>query len=49
MKMLRYRIAVALLHLGLNVMPAGRARSELYTLMDQWSTKVAKTLAGRGS
>lgn len=44
MKMLRYRIAVALLHFGLNIMPAGRPKSELYSLMDQWSTKVAKTL-----
>jgi hypothetical protein len=49
MRLLRYRIAVALLHLGLNVMPAGRPKSELYSLMDQWSTKVGKTLAGRRS
>lgn len=36
----RYTLGRWLVHFGLRIMPAGRVRSELYTLLDGWSTRV---------
>jgi len=44
MSLLRHRIGRWLLIAGLRVMPKGRARSELFALMDQWTTKVRDEL-----
>lgn len=34
----------AVMHLGLQIMPPSRTRSELFALMDQWSTKVQEAI-----
>lgn len=44
MKMLRYRIGRLVVHAGLRIMPPSRARSELFTLIDLWSTHVRLTI-----
>jgi hypothetical protein len=41
----RYTLGRWLVHLGLRIMPAGRIRSELYTLLDEWGTRVYAELA----
>lgn len=44
MRMMRYRLGRFLMHAGLRVLPPGPVQSELYTLVDQWATKVHKHL-----
>ena len=43
--LLRYRLARSLIHAGLRVMPAGRARSEINAMLWTWNMKVRATLA----
>lgn len=43
----RYTIGRWLVHLGLRIMPAGRVRSELYTLLDEWATRVYAALKSK--
>lgn len=45
MRMLRYHLGRSLVHAGIRVMPSGRVKSELYALIDHWSTKVRDTIA----
>ena len=40
----RYCVARILIHTGLRVMPQGRAKGELYSLIDQWATHVQHTV-----
>lgn len=40
-RMLRFLLGRALIHLGLRVLPSGRVKSELYQLIDEWATTVA--------
>lgn len=40
MRRLRFQLGRALIHIGLRVLPAGRVRSELYQLIDEWATRV---------
>lgn len=44
MRMLRFHIGRSLIVAGLKVMPQGRVRSELSSLLDIWSTNVYRTL-----
>lgn len=39
-QLIRFSLGRALIHLGLSVMPEGRARSELYQLLELWGTKI---------
>lgn len=45
MRLFRFRLGRFFLHLGLRILPPGRVRSELYALMDQWSSKVMTTIS----
>jgi hypothetical protein len=36
----RFALGRQLIHLGLWVMPGGKVKRELWTLIDQWATKV---------
>lgn len=50
----RYRIARAFVHLGLHMMPPGRAKNEIMLLLWTWragvdATLAAVTQAGQGS
>ena len=40
MRLLRYTIGRALMHLGLNIMPKGRSRHELTILLEHWARKI---------
>lgn len=42
--LVRYHVGRWLIHAGLRAMPPGRARSELFALLDQWATKVRQSL-----
>lgn len=44
MRAVRFHIGTALIRLGIAAMPPGRVRSELYRLIDDWTTHVHKTL-----
>jgi hypothetical protein len=43
-RMLRISLGRTIIHFGLRVLPGGRVRSELYQLIDEWATKVLKTI-----
>ncbi len=47
MRLLRFRIGRALIHLGLRVLPAGGVRTEITGVLEQWAQKVYKELAER--
>jgi len=44
---LRYIVGRWFVHAGLAIMPCGRARSELYQLLELWGTKVRETVRNR--
>ena len=44
MSLLRYTIGRALIVAGIRVMPPGRARSELFALLDVWTTNVRRQI-----
>lgn len=45
MTLLRFTLGRALIHLGLHALPKGRVRSELFSLVDEWTTRVRKEIA----
>lgn len=44
MRLVRFAIGRALIQAGLGALPPGRARSELYQLIDVWGTSVRATI-----
>jgi hypothetical protein len=46
MRMARFYVGSFLIRIGIAAMPPGRVRSELYRLIDDWTTHVHETLAG---
>ncbi len=49
MRNARYWLGRHLVHLGLRVMPQGRARSELFRLFDEWGTRVYLAIKEAGN
>ena len=46
MRHIRFTIGRAMIHAGLRILPQGRVRSELFTLVEIWATKVRDEIAG---
>lgn len=45
MRLVRYRLGVAVMLLGMRILPPGRVRSELFQMIDLWSTQVRIAVA----
>jgi hypothetical protein len=48
MRMLRFRVGRALMHLGLNILPPGRVNDELTEILNEWGRKVLRTVKENG-
>ena len=45
MTLWRFHLARSVIHFGIRLMPSGRAKAELFQLLDCWATKVRSTVA----